>query len=122
MKRRLARGGAIDFADTIDRIYRRIEAADQEAGYAIFDQLAGRSAAGDCVPQASASTTDSHGSSKLMRWSSARESRRAADRAKVNTTGRRVRARLLVVIIPVLDDAGHDHLPGSMAACAPLSG
>ena len=41
--RRTARG-AIDFADTIDRTYRRIEAVDQEAGYAILDQLGHRSA------------------------------------------------------------------------------
>ena len=40
--------GAIDFADTADRIYGFIDAVDQEAGHAIVDQFGHRSAvAGD---------------------------------------------------------------------------
>src|SRR6266702_8436704 len=39
-------GGAIDFADTADRIHGCIDAVDQEAGHARVDQLGHRSAVG----------------------------------------------------------------------------
>ena len=71
------------------------------------------------VPQASASTTDRpKGSSKLMRWSKARadprvlRARRSADRAKINHRPVfECRRDLLVVIILVLNDPGHDQSP-----------
>src|ERR1700704_5518876 len=39
-------GGAIDFADTADRIHGSIDVVDQEAGHARVDQLGHRSAVG----------------------------------------------------------------------------
>jgi len=83
------------------------------------------------VPQASASTTDRpNGSSKLMRWSNARadprvfRARRAADRAKVDHSPVVECGRdLLIVIILILDDAGHDQFPsGSTCRCDRFSG
>jgi hypothetical protein len=70
------------------------------------------------VPQASASTTDSpNGSSKLMRWSSARGTedfragrpthRAAIDHGTVVERG----CDLFIVIFLILDDAGHNQSP-----------
>src|SRR6185312_15599467 len=70
------------------------------------------------VPQASASTTDSpNGSSKLIRWSSARGTQgvgagRAAHRAAMDHGALVQRGHdLLVIILLILDDTGHDQPP-----------
>ena len=76
------------------------------------------------MPLASASTTDSpNGSSKLMRWSSARaepsdfRALRAAHRAAIDDAMRHrcAGAIVLVVIVLILDDAGHDQPPARPA-------
>jgi hypothetical protein len=77
-------GGAIDFADTADRIHGSIDVVDQKpvTPGSTSSGIDPRLEAMTGVPQASASTTDSpNGSSKFMKWSSAQAEPRAFVRA-----------------------------------------